>query len=74
MKTPFKNPIAPKQKKSFRDFVAPSADEFKQADGYGMGDDYGVGVRVKIGTERPSVSSDGEMPKGAMKIKPKTLA
>lgn len=73
MRTPFKDPVAAKSRKSSVDFASPTADEFKMAagNGYGMGDDYGTGLPAKIGSY--GKSSSDPIPKGSMKIPPKAL-
>lgn len=72
MKAPFKDPINSKQKKSPKDFAAPTGDEFKMADGYGCGDNYGVGLAPKIGRERGSDASP--IPSKSFRAAPKSLA
>ncbi|MBS3903761.1 MAG: hypothetical protein KGZ39_00360 [Simkania sp.] len=74
MKTPFKDRISDKQKKMPYEFAAPTGDQIKMAagTGYGMGDSYGTGIKAKMGTTEGSSSSP--VPKGSMKIPPKSLA
>jgi hypothetical protein len=53
----FKNPIAPKTRKSSRTFAAPTKGEATTGRSTAAGDFYGTGFRAKIGRVRGSSSS-----------------
>jgi len=59
---PFKNPLAPKTKKSSRTFAAPSKEQATTGLFMPPGDDYGVGFRVKVGTEKVTPYTSGPIP------------
>lgn len=53
-KTGFKDPIAVKERKTSRSFVAPTKDGATTGRFMRAGDDYGVGHRVPVGKEKAS--------------------
>lgn len=73
MKAPFKDPIAPRQKK--RDgqdewsYKAPSYDN-RTSCSVSAGDDYGIGFRTPVGKEMASGMESGPIPQSAKCFSP----
>ena len=53
----FSDPIAPTQRKSSKNFKAPTKEEATTGDYMAAGDNYGTGFRAKVGTTRHSATS-----------------
>lgn len=63
MKKPFEDPIAYKERKTSRNFAAPTKGQATTGRFMVAGDDYGVGHRQPVGKEK--VSDKSPIPQGA---------
>ncbi len=71
---PFKNPIAAKERKSSKEFIAPTRDEATTGMGFMCaGDEHGVGFRTPVGKERGSGIASGPIPMKSKCYDPKEL-
>ena len=59
---PFKDPIAPRERKTSSNYVAPSKEGATTGRFMPAGDDYGVGFRTPIGKEKASSYEKGPIP------------
>lgn len=58
----FKDPIAPKERATSRDFVAPSKEQGTTGRFMQGGDNYGVGYRTPVGKFKASSIESGPIP------------
>ena len=59
---PFKDPIAPKERKTSPNFAAPTKDEATTGRYMCAGDHYGVGFRTPVGKEKARGMDSGPIP------------
>ena len=62
MKEPFHDPIAVKEKKANRTFVAPTKEQATTGSFMSPGDDYGIGHRTPVGSMRARPMASGVIP------------
>lgn len=71
---PFKNPLAPKERKSSRAFVAPTKEEATTGQFMPAGDYYGTGFRQPMGKLRGDSNGEHPVPMKSKCMDPKALA
>ena len=70
---PFKDPIAPRQKKSSYDFVAPNKEQATTGRFMPPGDDYGIGFRTPVGKEKARGMASGPIPQKSKCVDPNEI-
>lgn len=69
--SPFKDPIAVKERKSSKDFVGPTKDQATTGRYMRAGDDYGSGHKNPVGTEK--VSNKSPIPRRSFCYNPEDM-
>jgi hypothetical protein len=70
---PFKDPCAVKERKTSRDFVAPTKEQATTGRFMPPGDDYGVGHRTPVGKFKASPMSAGPIPQKNICVDPNEI-
>ena len=70
---PFKQPLAPKEKKSSKNFAAPSKEQATTGRFMPAGTNYGVGFKQPVGRMRASPMQDGPIPQKSKRISPESV-
>ena len=71
---PFKHPTDRKERKTSRDYVAPTRDQQTTGRYMQAGDEHGVGFKTPVGSERSSPYKDGPIPMKSFCHDPKDIA
>lgn len=70
----FNNPIAPKEKKSSRNFAAPSKEQSTTGRYMAAGDYYGTGFKQPVGKMRGGSVGESPVPQKSLRVDPESLA
>ena len=73
MSDPFKNPLSPKERRTSRNYAAPTKEQATTGRWMNAGDDYGLGHRTPVGTEKVSGMSSGPIPQKSKCMNPDML-
>ena len=73
MVDPFKNPLAPRERKSSKTFIAPTKEEATTGRFMDAGDEYGVGFKAPVGKMKAEGLNKGPIPQMCERIDPENL-
>lgn len=69
----FKDPIAPKERKTSKDFAAPPKEKATTGRYMNVGDDYGVGYRTPVGKDKATGIESGPIPMKSKCVDPNEI-